>query len=154
MRLTVPLPRKTTFTAAWVYRGIASTSLGRYDAALDSFDHAISLDPACALTQLHRGIALIRLDRSGRSGGSIRPCPCTREQQPGCILLPGHCAHAAGKFEKPLASFDNAIALNDRYAQVFHHKGIALARIQRYDDAIKEFDAALMIQPEYDRGAV
>ncbi len=48
---------------AWNNRGVALARSGRYEEAVESYDHALALDPEYDLEGLNRAKAIARLSR-------------------------------------------------------------------------------------------
>ena len=48
---------------------------------------------------------------------------------------------------KPIASFDKSLAINPNNTDALNGKGVALAKLKNFDEAIASFDKALAINP-------
>jgi protein O-GlcNAc transferase len=54
-----------------------------------------------------------------------------------------------GRLQEALASYDQALAINPRYAEALYNRGNALQELKRNDDALASYDRALAIKPDY-----
>ncbi|KAF0246454.1 MAG: peptidase C14 caspase catalytic subunit, partial [Planctomycetota bacterium] len=50
-------------------------------------------------------------------------------------------------FESALSDFDEALRLNDRHWLFHANRGLALARLERWDEAIRAYDRSLELEP-------
>ena len=48
---------------------------------------------------------------------------------------------------KPIALFDKSLAINPNNTDALNGKGVALAKLNNFDEAIASFDKALAIKP-------
>ena len=64
------------------------------------------------------------------------------------LLVEGKRLHDAGNYEEAVASFDKAIEIKPKFADVWSSKGDALRRLKKYDEAVASFDKALELKPK------
>ena len=57
----------------------------------------------------------------------------------------GFCNYFAGKFEKALKSFNNALELDENYSEGHRWKALTLAEMDRFEEAIQSIEKALVI---------
>ena len=130
-------------------RGVALHQQQRYQEAVESFDHAVHLDPAYANAYGNRGNALIALRQYQRAMESFDQL----------ILLAPDCAeawngratalHGLGQYPASVESWDKAIQLKPDYAKAYGNRGIALFEMAQYKPALESFDHAVRLNPNY-----
>ena len=52
-------------------------------------------------------------------------------------------------FNEAVLAYDNTLAQRPKHDEALYHKGMALLRLQRPEDAIAAFDLALRLRPNY-----
>ena len=63
---------------------------------------------------------------------------------------PGQCPAAiAAISRKPFLSYDKALALKPDQADVYNNRGIALAGLQQFDEALASYGRAIALKPDY-----
>ena len=71
----------------------------------------------------------------------------------------GQAFAETGLFEKALADFNMAIALNPRYYKAYNNRGLLFTKMGQYDAAIRDYDTVIRLRPSdypayYNRGKV
>lgn len=120
----------------------------RFDEALAVVDEALPL-------QKDRSILLVEkseiLALAGRREEALAIMNKANQEKPGnSILLNGRCwvrALAAVELESALKDCTKAIELAEYSAPILDSRGLVYLRLQRYEDAIADFDAALRTNP-------
>ena len=64
------------------------------------------------------------------------------------LLVEGKRLYDARKYEEAIASFDKAIEIKPKFADVWSSKGDALRRLKKYEEAVASFDKAIEIKPK------
>ncbi len=64
------------------------------------------------------------------------------------LLVEGKRLHDAGKYEEAIASFDKAIEIKPKFADLWKSKGDALRWLKKYEEAIASYDKAIEIDPK------
>jgi predicted O-linked N-acetylglucosamine transferase (SPINDLY family) len=130
-------------------RGLALHRLQRYQEAVESFDHALQLDPGYANAYGNRGNSLIELKQYQRA----------LESYDHVLRLAVQCAeawngratalHGLRQYPAAVDSWDKAILCKPDYAQAYGNRGIALFEMAQYKQALESFDHAVRLQPDY-----
>jgi tetratricopeptide (TPR) repeat protein len=124
-------------------RGHSLARLGKYGAALESFDKAVSLDSMDKNTWNMRGDALLMMRNYE---GAIQSFDKVLEIDPGnshAFRKRGEIFFALGKFERALRSYEDALTMDRGNPALMNHKALALAKLQRFDDALAVTDEVL-----------
>ncbi len=61
----------------------------------------------------------------------------------------GNAHHASKEYEKAIADYDRAIALDPNDANAYHNRGLAYRNINEYHKAIADYDRAIALDPDY-----
>ncbi len=109
--------------AAWLWRAMALTDLGRFDDAIESYDRALALDPGSASVWNSKGALLMEL-------GRLEP--------------------ALECFEHALRSSSAATALS---AAFWLNKGKALFMLKRYEEAREALVRSHQLDPSPESAA-
>ena len=79
---------------------------------------------------------------------STKPSICVRTFRR-LALNRGNVLQELGRLDDALISYDEALALRPRYAEVLSSRGVALKELGRLDEAAVLIDAALALKPDY-----
>jgi tetratricopeptide (TPR) repeat protein len=129
-------------------RGLALLQLGRDAEAVGSFDRALQLAPNLAQAPLWSGKAYLKLNRPAdalarfdRSLELAESFDAHFQRGIALTLLERH--------EESVASFDQAIALDDKSAEAFNNRGAVLVRRAQMTEALADFAQATRLNPNY-----
>ena len=124
-----------TAAEVWVNRGSVLSRLDILVEAIAAFDKAIELDPEYALAWFNQGTVFLKqgvaLARQNDNDG------------------------ASVAFQKAVDSYNRALASQGKWgelrgpASAWYNRGIALERLEQYEDAIESYDQALKIIPNH-----
>jgi len=129
--------------------GLVLSALKRFDVALQSFDHAIALQPDYAEAFNNRGIPLVALQRLDEAVASYDRAIALQPDYAEAFKNRAITLAALRRFDEALASYDRAIALKPNYAEAFYNRGIALSRLDRIDEALTSYDRAIALAPDH-----
>lgn len=160
-------------SAAWQNKGMSLSRLGRYAEALDCFDKAIAIDPfhADAWIWMNKANCLNCL---GRSQEAIRCCDKALEIDPrdpdiwfnkgftlkqmskleDIIPLPGVVSHSLNSkrdYEDGISCFDQALALDPRYANAWYQKALLHHAFGFFHEEADAFRHFLKLTPPQNR---
>ena len=129
--------------------GTALQALGEWDAALASYDRAVSLKPDYALAYNNRGNVLRSLRRLHEALASFERAI---EIQVNFVEAYSNLGNVQGElrlWELALSSYDKALALRPDFAEGHSNRGSALRALSRPGEALASFDKAIAIRPGY-----
>ncbi|MFX0102170.1 MAG: tetratricopeptide repeat protein [Candidatus Hodarchaeota archaeon] len=133
-------------------KSVSLRSLGKYNESIESFQRAIALDKP--ESQVPESIIYFEIGEMYALMGSYEEAI---ENLDKCLKIdPGNidalngigvCYTELGNNEKAIQYFDKII---EKYPEDYcwNNKGIALMRLEKYDDAAKAFEKAIEIDPE------
>jgi len=64
------------------------------------------------------------------------------------LLVEGKGLYDAGKYEEAIASFDKALEIKPKFADVWNSKGDALRGLKKYEEAVTSYDKAIEADPK------
>jgi len=69
----------------------------------------------------------------------------------GAFIARGNAHSSLKQYDRAIADYDQAIALNPGLAVAYSNRGLAYADKQQYDRAIADYDQAIAVNPDYTR---
>ena len=133
----------------WVEEGIARNAAGALADAAICFERALAADPA-SIPAMHGRAAMHHL--AGEQEEAIALCDEVLERAPGHIdawITRAFAARAIGDLEAALDGFRHAVEIEPRSGLISCVGGIFFQQ-GRIDDAIRQMDHAIAIDPEND----
>jgi tetratricopeptide (TPR) repeat protein len=132
----------------WNTKGWVLIRLRKYQEALNCLDKAIELNPHDYFAWTHKAELYERLMSYDKAlecitnGVNIVPNHPTGLSKMGWNLI------LVGKIPDALEHLDKSLLLNPNDAYPWYHKGFALSKLGRYEEAVKCYDNALEVIPE------
>jgi serine/threonine protein kinase/Tfp pilus assembly protein PilF len=125
----------------WTNRGRCHTGLMQWDKALTAYDKAIALGANDYTVWFLKGQALSRTSEYQKSLAAFEHAE-QASQSPMSALFHERAVAYNGlrQYDKALAAADRAVELGDQSAWLRYHRGEALFGLNRFDDAISDFD--------------
>lgn len=143
-------------TYAWNCQGEALYNLKRYDEAISAFDKAIALNPQDPVFWMNKTESLISLKRSDAAVTSINQAISLLRQSQGgdrkeeairelsiALSYKGKALSQKQDHDAALEAYEQALTYDPNYFTALRGKGIALEGLQRYEDAIAQFQNVL-----------
>jgi tetratricopeptide (TPR) repeat protein len=160
----IPVSAYSDDATHWLNQGNIQVQSKNYSQAIDSFDHAIALEPLYFEAWDRKADALNRAGQfNNASAASLRSLEINPNYVQGWINR-GQILYNLGYYyedqmhnmdkanayyNEQLAAYENAIQLNPNNAEAWFNKGYALAGMKRYDEAITIFDKVQSLDPDY-----
>ncbi|HEY3992253.1 MAG TPA: protein kinase [Ktedonobacteraceae bacterium] len=142
-RAKPPIVRSNSDEAlAYYYRGIALSTLSRYEEAIEAFDQSTHFNPQHALAHFNRGIALSAIQRYEEAisaySEAIRldPHHALTRYKLGLLL------HHLKRYNEAVGAFDQAIRLDPAYGSAYYGKGDALEQCGKRREAKQAYKKA------------
>ncbi|BAZ32183.1 tetratricopeptide repeat domain protein [Cylindrospermum sp. NIES-4074] len=143
-----------TAVLAWYTKGIAQSNLKKFAEAVTSFNSALEINPQDPLTLVGNCQALSQL---GRLTEAIAACDLALKSEsswgnssPAIAWYSKGLAQKRNRqIEEAIASFDQAIALNPKDAEMWLEHGRALSLIGKVDQATVSYEFAVKLSPNY-----
>jgi len=134
---------------AWVGRGNAEVTAGRYREAVAHYDAALAIDKNNVDAWTNRGVALQNDGRLAEALAShdralsLQPrCANAWDNRAGTLFLQGRTAEA-------IADYGRALALEPNRVGTLYNRSGALRTLGRFDEATADLDRALAIDPNF-----
>ena len=128
-------------------RGLARVYQERYDDAIGDFRAGLRLDPANS--SLRHNLILC-LARSGHSEEAIKETDTlllTSPRYAPAMAMRSDLLWEQGDSTGALEWVNKALEVNRYDASMLHHRGVMLARMERYEEAEQDLDRAVYLEP-------
>ena len=144
---------KPEITEIQYYLGLTQTQLNNNSEAVRSFKKAISLDPTYPRVHYDLGVAYYKL---GNYKNALKEFKVAEKQEPKRAMIyyfKAHIFYLQNKFSKSLPYFIKAAELDPGLKQTAHFfRGIALFRLNQFEDSEHELQTCLDLDPDSDLG--
>ena len=134
---------------AWNNKGLARYNQGKYNAAIESYDMAIRLDPNYAMAWNGKGATFVEKCDYNEA---IKAYNEAIKHDPELTVAwngRGATLVKQGDYNKAIEAYNEAIRLDPNYAMAWNGKGAALGYQRSYEEAINCFDEAIRLDPKY-----
>jgi lipoprotein NlpI len=138
---------KADAAAAVKARGVYQLQAGKYDAAIQTLDSAITMRPDDADAFNSRGNAYASKKDLDRAIQDYDSAITLRPQQPFAYKNRGTAFAAKDDVERAIQDFDKAIALKADFAGAYNSRGFAFQRKGEYERALQDFDKSIQLAP-------
>jgi tetratricopeptide (TPR) repeat protein len=129
--------------------GSALEALGLWDAALASYDHAVSIRPDYGEAHFNRGNALNELKQYNSALDSYARAIALKENFALAHFNQGNVLRKLRRLDAARASYDRAIAIAPEYAEALSNRGLVLKELGDLQAALANYDRAIAIKPNY-----
>lgn len=131
--------------------GLVSERLGRHAEALAAIRRGLMISPWFVplvwLLDNRTGAGLVEL---ADQGSDVLPEIASFE----VLLVLGRSLLEAGHLGEALGVFDQVLLRDESHTAALFHRGVVLAKLRRYDEALADWEGVLTTAPESDLGAV
>jgi len=128
--------------------GVAYYKLGQTDEASNWYDNAISAQPRNSIAWSNRGVMLADLGR-GKEAMACFDQALLIQPDHLILLNKGFMQLSADQLDDSLATFNTSLSTKES-AEGYNDKGIVLARLNRFNEAMACFRRALQFAPGFD----
>jgi len=144
-------PHQTPDQAANLYfeQGRLWSTAEEYQAAIDSYDHALHHKPDKHEAWNNRGSALGKLGRYEEAIDSFDHALHHKPDYHWAWNNRGIALWNLGRYEEAIDSFDHALHHKPDLHEAWYGRGNALDELGRYEEAIDSYDHALHHKPDY-----
>jgi tetratricopeptide (TPR) repeat protein len=122
---------------------------GTREAALESFDRALMLQPDQAEVLTNRGVALHQLRRFDQALASYDRALAVEPDYAEALANSGNSLRELKRHDEALASYDRALAIKPDYVDALCNRGVVLYDLIRLPEALASYDRALAVRPDY-----
>ncbi|MFN7971165.1 MAG: tetratricopeptide repeat protein [Acidobacteriota bacterium] len=138
-----------TFATPWHNLGLVHVHQKDYDSAIECFNRAVALDPEGSWSYVQLGFAHLEKKAGKRAGGFFQAALEKNPDEYGAYLGLAELARRGERFEEQLAHCQKALDLCSSDANVRNDLAIAYECNKRTDDAIREYQEALRLEPHH-----
>ncbi len=128
-------------------RGAALHQAARFDEALATFEHALSVAPRHVGALMNRAATLKALKRFNEALASYDQALAIDPRQADALNNRGNLLLELKQVEQALASYDRALAIDPNHSGAWMNRAGALRDSKRLKEALASCDRALAIQP-------
>ncbi|GMW03227.1 MAG: hypothetical protein AMXMBFR84_43610 [Candidatus Hydrogenedentota bacterium] len=134
------------------YAGCLHLQQGKKDAAADSFNQALFIDPE--FKEAEEALASVTgRPVAPRLAPALKPAPVVEEKaKPGqaeALVAKGYELFEAGQFRDALKAWDESLALGYKTASLHNNRAAVLLELRDFSRAVDACDEALKIDPAY-----
>lgn len=147
-----------TYGAAYSNRGNVYSSLGQRERAIQDYNKAIEINPKDAKALNNRGDEYTLI---GKYDLALQDLDAAIKIEPNAVRLSNRCFARAivGQMQDAISDCNESLRLRSRSAVVHGRRGLAYLKLNKLDEALDDFEAALKISPRqalslYGRGLV
>jgi tetratricopeptide (TPR) repeat protein len=126
---------------AWLWQGRALAELGRQEAGLAAVDKALSIEDGRADLWLQKGVVLMQVGRHPEARAAIETSLRLHETAPAWYQLGNVFIHL-NQVPQALHCYETAERLDPQNADIWSHKGLALAKSGSFAEAMICFSEA------------
>lgn len=141
------LSRNPFVVNSYQVRGLARVYQGRYEDAITDFRSGLRLDPGNS--SLRHNLILC-LAKSGQTDEAIKAADTLLISSPKyapAMAMRSDLLWEQGDSAGALEWVDKALDVNRYDAEMLHHRGVMLARMERYEEAEEDLDRAIYLDP-------
>ena len=134
------------YETAWLNMGNSLLALGRKKESIEAYERAVEINPDYLDAHIAKCSALISMKRRR---AALRYCEeVVREhEEPDYIEAKAFILQELGKYDDALKSLDRALSWGPT-ASLYNAKGNLLTLMERYEEAIENYNLALEIEPD------
>ncbi|HVH77313.1 MAG TPA: ABC transporter permease [Stellaceae bacterium] len=141
------LQRRPGWAAGHRHASGSYAAVGDSGRALFHALEAYALRPADCGIACHATELLLRSDRLAEAAETARRTAAAHSQDEIALRLLSEAEMRLGSPERALAAIDRALSLGPDTVEYHLHRGHLLGRLDRWDEAIESFGAALALEP-------
>jgi tetratricopeptide (TPR) repeat protein len=134
---------------AWRHLSDTYVRAGRYEDALDSFDHWIALEPDSADAYYDRAAIYFDLGRYPSAIGDYDKAVQLNPNSAAAFNNRGNAYAADHRLREAIRDYQKAMALEPRSALPYFNRANARRQIGQTAEAIQDFSKAIALKPEY-----
>jgi tetratricopeptide (TPR) repeat protein len=130
----------------------------KYEDAVVQFTSAIGIEPSNAEYYFARGNAYEKIKKYNEAYADYEKAIVFKPKDAASVISLGRVCNTTGKYTEALALLNRASGLDKRNSQIYPEKVITLIGLEKYDQALKVSDTAVLIKDEpmnfYYRGII
>jgi tetratricopeptide (TPR) repeat protein len=128
-------------------RAEALADLGEHETILAELDEVLRADPSAAWAHHEKARVLARIDRSGDALEAARVALDLEPTAARHHSLLARLYYDQALVQQSLEAAERALALDDRDCEGWEYRGLALAELERHEEAVGAFDEVILRRP-------
>jgi protein O-GlcNAc transferase len=142
------------YAKALLLLGVLAYETGEYAAGLEHIEHAVTNEPRYFTPVYIDALAQHQAQQFDNAQFAFRSMLADDVDDVTYHFCAGRNAYTSGKYAQAVECFEQALSVNDRYADIRNWLGLALMGCQRSEEALEHFKAALEINPAFAVAAI
>ncbi len=134
---------------SYANRGIAFTSLGQWNNAINDFNRVIEMDPKYGWGYSDRGVAYQNTNQWDKSIDDFSKAIEIDSDNLDAYAGRGVSYGVLGQMDKAIADFSRTIQINPKYTKGYSNRGVTYANLGYPDKAIADYSKAIELDPGY-----
>jgi tetratricopeptide (TPR) repeat protein len=132
----------------WCFLGVTQAALQQYDAAIQSFDKALAINPQDHQALRNRGAILANFfDRPEEALQGFNKALAIQPEDAGAWCNRGILLIKQGQYARAVVDLNRALQIHSDYPEAYLYRGVAKNYLQQYQAALTDFDAVLKQEP-------
>ena len=148
--LTQALTINQTNAVVFMNQGFVLNDLGRFDAAVVSFEEVLKRNPDLAEAHFGRANALHELGAYEPALSSFLQATKLNPDYAQAYLNMGVLQKEMNQLQAASQSYEKAIKAKPDYAEAYCNRGVALHALKQFQEALVCFDKAIALKPDYE----
>ncbi len=139
---------------AYVCRAKCYAELGKTESALSDIDAAISIQPDSARLHTIRGVFC---HLAGQNEDAVRDFGTSVQLDSGNLTAYSYiskCSNALGKYTEAVSAAERGLEVDPGFYNLYVNRGVAYYHLERYDDAIEDFNRVIRKKNESSTAAL
>ena len=129
--------------------GICYKTIGKLDAAVKSFEKALTIKSDYAEVHYNLGVTLQELNQLNAAVKSYEKALAIKPDYANVCNNLGNILKDLGQHDAAVKSFEKAIVIKPDYAEAHNNLGVTFQELDKQDAAVKCYEKALSIKPDY-----
>ncbi len=131
------------------YRGNFYYDRQEYEAAIEQYDWAFTLNPHYTSALNNRGNTYHELERYDEAIADYNRAIELRPDYPEALNNRGNTYHELERYDEAIADYNRAIELRPDDPVKLKNRGTTYTKMERYDEALADFNRALELRPDF-----
>lgn len=146
---TKAIAMKPNFPYAYLNRGSAYASLGKYQLAINNFNQALALHPKSEQPAYYnRGNSYLAIGKYQLAIADYDKAIALAPNHVDSHYNKGIALYYEGNHQEAVSEFTKALLLNPKYAKVYNNRGNSYVALGELKQAIADFSQAIALNPE------